>query len=72
MGKAMDLASGAEGGRPCAPRPSGSACRRAWPNWAWRAMFPDIVRGALKDHSHLTNPRVASDTGYEAMLEASL
>lgn len=35
-------------------------------------MFPDIVRGALKDHSHLTNPRVASDTGYEAMLEASL
>jgi alcohol dehydrogenase class IV len=37
-----------------------------------RAMFPDIVRGALKDHSHRTNRRVASDTDYEAMLEASL
>ena len=37
-----------------------------------RAMFPDIVRGALKDHSHRTNPRVASDTDYEAMLEASM
>jgi len=37
-----------------------------------RAMFPAIVRGALKDHSHKTNPRVASDTDYEALLEASL
>ncbi|APW40585.1 4-hydroxybutyrate dehydrogenase [Rhodoferax koreense] len=37
-----------------------------------RAMFPDIIRGALKDHSHRTNPRVASDTDYEAMLEASM
>ena len=37
-----------------------------------RAMFPDIVRGALKDHCHKTNPRVASDTDYEAMLEASV
>ena len=37
-----------------------------------RPMFPDIVRGALKDHSHKTNPRVASSTDYEAMLEASM
>ena len=39
------------------------------------SLFPDIVLGALKDHSHRTNPRnprVASDTDYEAMLEASL
>jgi 4-hydroxybutyrate dehydrogenase len=37
-----------------------------------RAMFPDIVRGALKDHSHRTNPRVASDEDYMAMLEGSM
>lgn len=37
-----------------------------------RAMFPDIVRGALKDHSHRTNPRVASEADYEAMLDASM
>ena len=37
-----------------------------------RAMFPDIVRGALKDHSHRTNPRVASDEDYVTMLEASM
>ena len=37
-----------------------------------RAMFPDIVRGALKDHSHRTNPRIASDEDYVAMLEASM
>jgi 4-hydroxybutyrate dehydrogenase len=37
-----------------------------------RALFPDIIRGALKDHSHRTNPRVASDADYEAMLEASM
>lgn len=37
-----------------------------------RAMFPDIIRGALKDHSHRTNPRVASDADYESMLEASM
>jgi alcohol dehydrogenase class IV len=36
------------------------------------AMFPDIIRGALKDHSHKTNPREASDGDYRAMLEASL
>ncbi len=37
-----------------------------------RAMFPGIIRGALKDHSHRTNPRVASETDYEAILEASM
>ncbi|MGF6767802.1 4-hydroxybutyrate dehydrogenase [Paraburkholderia sp. GAS199] len=37
-----------------------------------REMFPEIVKGALKDHSHKTNPRVASEEDYLAMLEASL
>ncbi len=37
-----------------------------------RAIFPDIIRGALKDHSHRTNPRIASESDYEAMLEASM
>ncbi|BAN27742.1 iron-containing alcohol dehydrogenase [Caballeronia insecticola] len=36
-----------------------------------RDMFPDIIKGALKDHSHKTNPRVASESDYQAMLEAS-
>jgi len=35
-------------------------------------MFPAIVAGALKDHSHKTNPREASEDDYFAMLNASL
>jgi alcohol dehydrogenase class IV len=37
-----------------------------------REMFPDIIKGALKDHSHKTNPRIASEDDYRAMLEASM
>ncbi|EOH6072805.1 iron-containing alcohol dehydrogenase [Burkholderia cenocepacia] len=37
-----------------------------------REVFPDIVKGALKDHSHKTNPRDASESDYVAMLEASM
>jgi alcohol dehydrogenase class IV len=36
------------------------------------AQFPDIVRGALADHCHKTNPREASAEDYEALLAASL
>src|SRR6478735_9204772 len=37
-----------------------------------RELFPRIIAGALKDHSHKTNPREASSEDYEAMLEASM
>jgi 4-hydroxybutyrate dehydrogenase len=73
MASAMALGSGAEVG----PAVRAMTERLGLPTGlaqlgVTRAMFPDIVRGALKDHSHRTNPRVASDTDYEAMLEASM
>jgi alcohol dehydrogenase class IV len=37
-----------------------------------REMFPRIVAGALKDHSHKTNPREASAEDYLTMLDASM
>ena len=37
-----------------------------------RDLFPAIIHGALKDHSHKTNPRLASEDDYRSMLEASL
>ncbi|MEM5446039.1 iron-containing alcohol dehydrogenase [Paraburkholderia guartelaensis] len=35
-------------------------------------LFPEIIKGALKDHSHKTNPREASEDDYRAMLESSM
>ena len=37
-----------------------------------RAQFSQIIEGALADHCHKTNPRLASVQDYEAMLEASM
>ncbi|VVE77614.1 iron-containing alcohol dehydrogenase [Pandoraea sputorum] len=37
-----------------------------------REQFPRIIEGALKDHSHKTNPRDASTEDYREMLEASM
>ncbi|PYE24287.1 4-hydroxybutyrate dehydrogenase [Paraburkholderia silvatlantica] len=36
------------------------------------SLFPEIIKGALKDHSHKTNPREASEDHYRAMLESSM
>jgi alcohol dehydrogenase class IV len=35
-------------------------------------MFPNIIKGALADHSHQTNPRIASEQDYLRMLEQSM
>jgi alcohol dehydrogenase class IV len=73
LATAMGLGSGAEVGpavRTLTQRlglPTGLAELGVTP-----AMFPDIIKGALKDHSHKTNPREASEGDYHAMLEASL
>lgn len=37
-----------------------------------RAQFRQIIEGAMADHCHKTNPRLASVEDYEAMLEASM
>lgn len=35
-------------------------------------MYPQIIKGALADHSHKTNPRVASEDDYARMLTQSM
>jgi alcohol dehydrogenase class IV len=73
MARAMGLASG--GDIPEAIRdlnarlglPSGLAAMGVG-----HAMFDRIVSGALADHCHKTNPRIASDDEYRALLEDSL
>ncbi|MDR5760104.1 iron-containing alcohol dehydrogenase [Caballeronia sp. LZ035] len=37
-----------------------------------RDLYPRIIAGALKDHSHKTNPREASKADYVAILDASM
>ncbi|MGZ5786957.1 MAG: iron-containing alcohol dehydrogenase, partial [Ramlibacter sp.] len=37
-----------------------------------REQFAQIIKGALADHCHKTNPRIASAQDYEEMLVASM
>ncbi|MDB5884688.1 MAG: alcohol dehydrogenase, partial [Polaromonas sp.] len=37
-----------------------------------REQFSAIIEGALADHCHKTNPRLASIQDYQDMLEASM
>ncbi len=37
-----------------------------------RDQFPDIIKGAMADHCHKTNPRIATAQEYAGMLEDSL
>ena len=47
--------------------PSGLAAMGVQREW-----FDRIIDGALADHCHKTNPRIASADDYRAMLEASM
>jgi 4-hydroxybutyrate dehydrogenase len=37
-----------------------------------REWFPRIIQGAMADHCHKTNPRLATEQDYQEMLEASM
>ncbi|MDR2324299.1 MAG: iron-containing alcohol dehydrogenase [Acidovorax sp.] len=47
--------------------PSGLAAMGVETDW-----YAPVIAGALKDHCHATNPRLASAEDYEAMLESSM
>jgi alcohol dehydrogenase class IV len=37
-----------------------------------RAWFDKVIEGAMADHCHKTNPRIATDQEYREMLEAAM
>jgi alcohol dehydrogenase class IV len=73
MALAMGLASGSDIPEAISARnarlalPAGLAAMQVEPAW-----FDRIIEGALADHCHKTNPRIASAGEYRAMLEASM
>jgi 4-hydroxybutyrate dehydrogenase len=73
----MALAMGLRGGAEVAPSVRDMTQRLGLPTGLAQLgvtpeMFPQIIKGALKDHSHKTNPREASEDDYRTMLEASM
>jgi alcohol dehydrogenase class IV len=73
MARAMGLASAAE----VAPAVSAMSERLGLPKGLAamgvdESVFPRIIEGAMADHCHKTNPRLASADDYRAMLEASM
>jgi 4-hydroxybutyrate dehydrogenase len=74
MARAMGLASRLRhrSGHPRHERPP-RACPPGWVRWVCQpAQFDRIITGALADHCHKTNPRIASADEYRAMLSDSL
>jgi 4-hydroxybutyrate dehydrogenase len=47
--------------------PSGLAAMGVTPD-----LFDKVIAGALADHCHKTNPRIATANEYRGMLEASM
>lgn len=73
MAQAMGLASGDEVGPAIADMTQRLGLPRGLRELGvTEDLFPRIIDGALKDHSHKTNPRDASAQDYRTMLVASL
>ncbi|WP_287496141.1 iron-containing alcohol dehydrogenase [Pandoraea sp. CB10b_02] len=73
LAQAMGLASGDDVGPAIARMTATLGLPRGLAELGVTAeMFPRIIEGALKDHSHKTNPRDASAQDYREMLEASM
>ncbi|MBN9372105.1 iron-containing alcohol dehydrogenase [Hydrogenophaga sp. YM1] len=73
MAQAMGLAAGADVPQAVADM----SARLGLPNGLAamgvdRSLFDRVIEGALADHCHKTNPRLASPQDYQAMLETSL
>jgi 4-hydroxybutyrate dehydrogenase len=73
MARAMNLSSGSDIPKAIQDMsarlglPSGLAAMGVTP-----AIFDKVIEGALADHCHLTNPRIATAQDYRQMLEASM